>query len=319
MERLAKLAEGGERKAIPVLIEFARLGSWEHLRSLTTSALADLAVPGDAVLGDFFLEGLSCVERGYWSVKGAVGVLGRGAYPYLVDLALNEEASLEARAHSVKCLARDSGQPFDRELSHDPGYWQLEELRLEEIRAWAASGFPEGTGHPVPSRHPALDAPKTRFEALVARLDQALLGARLEEDPANPSSRLVPAPPDLLAEIRARWELPEAYLDFLTRFSPLRVHLPQRELEFEEEDFLPEVTLVGAWDFAYYQEAFAQDPTWPEERVVLALQNGDPYSMVLGDDAVYFSMDDADEDWEFEVFAPSFEGFLRILLSRFPD
>jgi hypothetical protein len=103
------------------------------------------------------------------------------------------------------------------------------DLRLVEIKAWAKNGYPDGQGYTPPPRHESLDDPKTAFEKIVSRLDKRLAKKRQKrQDLADPTDWLMIAAPGDIRRIEARWKLPSVYLDFLTRFSPLKVAIENR-------------------------------------------------------------------------------------------
>ena len=273
-----RLAKGrGRSDALKVLIDYARSGRHHHVREFITSDLAHSARVGDANLLPFFKEGLGDPVRGYWSILGYIRVAGADAYRDLVGLLLDTRLSLGQRAHAAKCLAQHSGQRFDRDAPSDPGLWSEQHIRAAEIRAWIDGGCAPGPGYDEPRRDPALDSPATPFERLVAELDKKLAKSREEDqDLAEPTDWLTPASPDDLERIKERWQLPSIYLDFLTRFSPLRVII-------DNELFVQKFDLFGAADLIAGQDGYSESSIlkrrleeWPAHLVVIAATGATP-------------------------------------------
>jgi hypothetical protein len=91
--------------------------------------------------------------RGAAAPRGSYGyirVAEAEAYRDLVRLLLDTRLPLDHRAHAAKCLARHSGQRFDRGAPSDPGFWCERHIRMAEIRAWLDGGCPAGPGYDEP-------------------------------------------------------------------------------------------------------------------------------------------------------------------------
>lgn len=308
-----------DEQATKALADYALAGTFDHVREHVMSVLADRASAEDQTHSELFLKGLDLAACRYWAAKGATKTLGARVYPKLLELCRDEALPVEDRAQAIKCLATHSGQPFDRDLSADPGFWEEDDLRVEEVVAWAANGYPPGDSYPDPLRHPALDDPQSNLERLVAALDVYLAARRAtEQDPANPSNWLTPSSESEIDAIRTRWDLPPVYLDFLTRFSPLRVHVEQH-LDHEGEDFLPQLALFGAHELIERQARY-EGAGWPSDLVVIADQNADPYAIRLDygkESPVHFAFH-GEGEWDFEEVAPTFEAFLARVLEALP-
>src|SRR5262249_9692165 len=150
-------------------------------------------------------------------------------------------------------------------------------------KAWAKHGYPDGEGYSPPTRHPALDNPKTSFEKIVSRLDKKLAKERQSkwQDLADPTDWLALGAPDDLERIKARWDLPSIYLDFLTRFSPIKVIIKARR-------FYNPFWLFGASELIQAQDGYSFNPIeqepildWPAHLVVIASHGGDPFVLDL--------------------------------------
>jgi len=316
---LAQRAKDGDGTAQEALINYARSGQHDHIRQFITSDLAHSAAARDTILLPFFKEGLGDPVRGYWSILGYIRVAEAHAYRDLVDLVLDARVPLNQRAHAAKCLAEHSRQQFDREAPSDPGGWSEQHIRTMEIRAWYDGGCPAGRGHDKPTRDPALDSPATPFERLVVQLDRKLAECREQhQDPANPTDWLTPASPRDLDAIKKRWRLPAVYLDFLTRFSTLRVNI-------HSEMSVAGLKLFGAADLIAGQDGYSESSVrkrrldeWPLHLVVIGVAGGDPYVLDLSgadrDDAPVLMAFHGRGRWDFQPEADSFKEFLELLV-----
>lgn len=320
IDKLAKLAAKGDNEAKAVLATYVRDGKIKHMKSHACSCLADAIKEPHPGFAAVFHEGLADPDVRYWSILGYVNAAGKAVYPELIRLAEDETLPLEHRAHAIKCISKLSKQKFDRGAPSDPGFWKERHFRLAELRAWAASGYPDGIGYAPPNRHPAIDNPQTDFEKIVHKLDKKLARARKkEQDLAAPTDWIVVADSQDIDRITARWNLPSTYLDFLTRFSPLRVIIRTRK-------FYNSFWLFGAGDLLVGQNGYAFDPTekksipdWPQYLVVIGSHGGDPYVLDLsrsdGTDAPVLTAEHGAGEWKFEPAADSFTNFLKQLAS----
>ena len=277
--------------------------------------LADAIKGTDAAFAAMFRRWLVDADLRYWSILGYINSAQKGAYEELIQLAENDSFLLEQRAHAIKCLARFSKQKFDRGLPSDPGFWKPEHLRLGELRAWARSGYPDGVGYGKPNQHPALTNPQTEFERIVQKLEKKLAKQRKkQQDLAEPTNWLVIADMEDISRIKARWELPTTCLDFLTRFSPLRVIIEKRKFWNPFWLFGAAELLEGQYGYSYSPIAKEPIPDWPAHLVVIASHGGDPYVLDLsrsdGDDAPIMTAEHGTGEWNFKPVADSFAQFL---------
>ena len=319
IDGLAKLAKKGDGDAKASLAEYMIDGGMDHVRDFACSSLAELVDESDKELAPRFEEGLSDDTIRYWCILGYANTLGREAYEKLTSIVLDESIPAEVRAQAVKCLGSRSGQPFDRQLPSDPGEWQESDIRIDEIVAWSEAGYPDGTGHPSPVRHPALDNPKSSLEKSASRLDKRLAKQRSKrQDPADPTDWLVVTEADDLKKLTSRWELPSVYLDFLTRFSPVKVTLESKQF------WNGGLQLFGAAELVEAQEGYAYNPVkkkairgWPKDYVVIASHGGDPFVLDLsssdGQEAPVLTAEHGTGKWDFDEEAESFEQFLKSL------
>lgn len=318
INKLAKLAEKGDQMAMRALADYVDKGLVSHMRDFACARLARAVTVGNTEFASVFRDGLSKRNLRYWSILGYVNAKGKAAYKELTAIARNTKLPLNERSHAVKCLAAYSKQPFDRGLRADPGYWKETDLRLAEIKAWAKAGYADGRGYPQPKRHATLDKPRTALESVVSRLDKKLAKQRkARQDPADPTDWLTIAPPEEIRRIKTRWRLPSIYVDFLTRFSPIKVILGSRR-------FYNPFQLFGATELIDAQDGYSFNPLkkqpiddWPRHLLVIASHGGDPFVLDLsksdGKDAPVKTAYHGAGEWDFRREADSFVEFLKKL------
>ena len=111
------------------------------------------------------------------------------------------------------------------------------------------------------------------------------------------------------------------YLDFLARFSPLRVLIEDSDI-FEQDFFL-----FGAADLIAEQDGYSESTDtktrledWPPYLVVIGSDAGDPYVLDLsrsdGNDAPILMAWHGRGSWDFELVANSFVEFLELLVGE---
>lgn len=316
--KLSKHAKNGDEQAKKTLGHYSTDGQLNHVRVFACACLADSVTEPNAEFAALFRRTLQDPQLRYWSILGYMNSEGAAAYPGLVRLAEDTNIPLAERAHAVKCLAVFSRQRFDRSLPADPSYWKESDLRLSEVQAWAQAGYPTGEGYSPPVRHPALDGPATAFEQIVSRLDKKLAKKRrAEQNLAEPENWLAIAAQDEIQGVTARWHLPPAYLDFLTRFSPVRVTLTSKKFD-------DDLQLFGAGELIEAQNGYSfnsieQQPLndWPAHLVVIASHGGDPFVLDLskadGEDAPVDTAEHGTGLWEWTRFSNTFCEFLERL------
>ena len=314
-ERLLKKHAANERLAVlDILMAYARDGQLLHWRAFLMSDIVHL-VEGSQHAA-FFAWALGQPELAYRAVDGLLKSTGVEAYAPLVALAASGATRLEVRAKAVKSLAVFSRQPFDAGLPRDPGHWKAEQLRVAEVLAWQADGYPDGHGFAAPATHASLAAPQSPLEKAAARLEKKLAARRRrEQDLAQPSNWLAIAQPDDMRQINARWRLPEHYQRFLACYSPLRVSI-------DGEDYFQGLNLYGAAELVKRQHGYAWNPVtqesiagWPEHYLVIADAGADPYcldlSAIENGDAPVYTAEHGAGAWHFERHADSFVDFLK--------
>lgn len=325
VDRLLKAAKNGSLEAKQALARYMQSGSLAHVREHVAAQLQKIAIENDPVLAQSFDFGLTDGATRYWSIEGSIKVIGARAYDQLSRIALSSQYRTEERAKAIKCLAQHSGQSFDRQLPSDPGCWEESDLRLDELQLWIEQGYQPGQGYKAPQRHPALINPASEFEKVVASLDRKLATLRtLKQDPVNPSNWLVPADKIDIEQVKQKWNLPSLYLDFLCRFSPLNVQIPEHDGYFPSyfELFGASELIKGQLGYSVHGITGEPIPDWPSSHIVVARLGADPYVLDLrhsnGKDAPVQSAMHGTGQWEFEEVTESFQDFL-VMLSQLPE
>jgi hypothetical protein len=317
INKLAKFAKAESVEAKQTLADYVGKGAINHMREFACAQLAESAGANDAKLESVFRRGLSDPNTQYWSILGLINTAGKRAYKDLVKLAADKTVPLENRCQAVKCLATFSKQPFDRNLPADPGAWKESDLRLSEIKKWAQDGHSDGVGYSAPLRHDSLNRPNSPLEKIVSQLDKKLAKSREKQDPANPTNWLAIADPKDIRSVKKRWKLPSVYLDFLTRFSPIKLTISNRK-------YYNHFQLFGASELIQAQDGYSFNPVeqqsiedWPAHLVVIASHGGDPFVLDLsksnGMEAPVETAEHGTGEWEFERVAETFSEFLKSL------
>ncbi len=316
--RLLREASYHSEDVLSILAEYTTSGPLNHCREHAMAQLAKIVPVGASTFRSLFEQGLADPHTAYWSLQGLIRVADVGSYPKIVDFALKSSHTTEARGKAIKELAMDAGQHFIRKLPSDPGKWREEQLPLAELKRWAAAGFPKGPGFPPPPRHQALDTPESAIDFAASRLESKLAKSRRErQDIANPTDWLTPASPADLDSVQCSWPLPTVYLEFLRKFSPLRVTIENRR-------YYQGLSLYGASELISGQQGYSLDPLtganlpeWPSDFVVIADHALDPLVLdltrKLSIDAPILTAMHGTGEWIFRKEAPSFLVFLERL------
>jgi hypothetical protein len=306
---------------LTTLTEYSKNGQILHWRNFLLTDIIKLVNEGEATYIDFFEWCLTQTELTYWGIDGLLKTKGKKAYPALIELAKNNSLNTSIRAKSIKSISTFSKQPFDRTLPNDPGYWKLEDLRIEEVETWQENGYQDGQGYTKPTTHVSLENPKIELEQTVAKLNKKLEKARSKnQDLSNPTNWLVVADEADILKIETKWKLPENYLLFIKKYSPLNVFIDNKK-------YFQGLNLYGASDLIKMQNGYSFNPVtneaideWPKNFVVIADAGADPYCLDINkikdnDAPIYTSMHGAGK-WEFELYADSFLTFLKELSGK---
>jgi len=254
--------------------------------------------------------GLAHESEEYELAKLLPELLGRDAYPWLIDI-MRSEKSTEIRAAAIKSLAKVSGQHFDRGLPKDPGKWKLEDLRIKEVEAWICEGCPDGEGYAPPVTDPALIEPQSDFEKIVFSLNNKLKKAQDPSDFSSYDNYLICGDKSKIERLRQIYNLPENYLELLTRFSPCNVRISKG---------MYEICLYGVDNLEELQVGYSIDAHgntlsgWPEGYLVIADRFADPYCIdTTGMRSGILFATHGQDVWKFSKKYSSLEDFLQYL------
>jgi len=299
-------------EVLDCLMNYVFNGQIMHWRTFLLTDIIKLQSEKEYSYTPFWEKAIQEPLLSYWSIDGLLKTKGCEAYPELVKLINDSSVKLDSRAKAIKEISVHSQQLFDKNLPSDPGYWKEEDLRVNEVNEWASAGFPRGEGHKAPDRYTALDTPMTKFEKLMARLDEKLSKKRLKQnnDPANPCNYLSPARPEEMEQIEEKWLLPTIYKEFLMHYSPLSVNLKS-------------INLYGASELIKRQAGYVYNGAtqekindWPNDYIVIADRGADPYclDLSLGDTSPVFFARHGEGRWKFQEDEKNFESFIRKLI-----
>jgi hypothetical protein len=322
IEKLLKKYSSTDREYIlETLTEYAKYGQIIHWRNFLLNDIIKLINEKETEYISFFEWCVTQPELTYWGIDGLIKAKGENSFPTLIELAKNESLKTSIRAKAIKSISMYSKQFFDRELPNDPGYWEVEDLRIEEVETWQKNGYQYGQGYSKPKTHIWLEKPKTELDKIASKLNKKLEVKRSKnQDLSNPTNWLVIADAADILKIENKWKLPENYLLFLKNFSPLNVYINSKK-------YFQGLKLYGASELLKRQEGYSFNPVtnqtideWPQNFVVIADAGADPYCIDISnikdnDVPIYTSMHGTGE-WEFELYADSFLDFIKEIASK---
>lgn len=313
---LKKYSSSDREYVLNILTEYVKNGQILHWRNFLLSDMVELVNEDESKHNNFFEWCVTQPKLTYWGIDGLIKTKGKKSFSTLIELAKDDNLETETRAKSIKSISTYSKQPFDRGLPKDPGYWKLEDLRIEEVENWFKNGYQDGKGYSEPTTHFSLENPKTELEKIVSKLNQKLEIVRSKnQDLSNPTNWLVIADEADILNVEKKWKLPENYLLFLKNFSPLNVYIDSKK-------YFQGLNLYGASELIKRQEGYSFNPVtnqtideWPKNFVVIADSGADPYCIDVNnvnenDVPVYTSIHGTGE-WKFELYAESFLKFLE--------
>ena len=321
-DKLIKLfCESDREKVLEILTQYSKNGKMLHWRAFLLIDIIKLVNEGETGYIDFFEWTITQPKLAYWGIDGLLKTKGKKAYPSLIELVQNEKNSIETRAKAIKSISVYSKQLFDRDLPEDPGYWKVENLRIQELLDWQKHGYKDGIGYAEPQIHPTLKNPQSELEKAVAKLDKELECERKRrQDLSNPSNWLAIADSAKIDEIERKWKLPEIYLTFLKYYSPIDVFI-------DNGKFFQGLNLYGANELIESQGGYSFNSLtgeviedWPLNFVVIADAGADPYCIDIGNikdnDAPIYTSWHGEGEWEFEKYADSFIEFLKDIITE---
>lgn len=315
-----KLKRYSKRNRVAILEAYLKRMRAEpigHVAAAAASECAKLVEYGEVQYLPAFESALGDTATAYWSLLGVAKCLEKKSYSTLTSFALDPANATDARAHATKLLSNLSGQTFVRGLPRDPGYWEPEQLPLLALSAWKEAGFPDGPGFTVPAVSSALTHPVSEVDRLAVSLERKLRRYRAkEQDLAEPTNWLVPADDRALQDLLLKWALPPRYLEFLSKFSPLKVTL-RRRLGNDMNLYGATELLDAQHGYSWNPETSTPIPDWNPNHLVIADEGGDPYVLDLAaavnSDCPVLHAFHGQGDWSFWTCAPTFTRFLKNL------
>jgi hypothetical protein len=318
VRKLKKCAVKERAAVIEAFLEYTRAGQVNHWRSMLMPSAIELIEKGESRYAAAFQQGLTQRKTAYWSVLGLAKCLQNGCYAELTAFALDDRNEMEARAHAVQQLAALSNQTFTRGLPTAPNDWPSDQFPRASILRWRDEGFPRGAGFTPPSVSLALATPRTEIDKLAAKLEAKLRRYRAaEQDLANPTNWLVPAAAHEIQAVTTRWPLPAAYLEFITKFSPLRVTLYGRSGGQGLALYGASELTVGQYGYSYDPRTSTTIANWQPNHVVIAAEAGNPYVLDLAatkaGDCPVLTAPHGRGAWSFSETTAKFSTFLKRL------
>lgn len=319
IDKVKKIASKNEEKRsfiIENLMRYSNETSMDSLKSLIVTDVNRLVKKNETQYADYFISKIESgdLSAAYYAIEGYAKIMQKLSYDYLVDTLLARKLNMECDALIVCELSHLSNNPFDQGSPWEKREWKILNLRLSDISAWKDAGYPDGKGYENPTVHPCLSNPSSMEEKVYAKLDNKLAKKREKNaDKAHPTNWLVQADKNDIDRIQKELCVPDNYLDFLTKASPLNVEIKLKE-------YGP-VILIGAHELIEMQGGYSFNPVenrkieeWPEAYKVIATCFSDPFCIdnTNSNSPVYYATHDTDE-WEFEEIFPSLLDFLKAL------
>lgn len=319
VEKLMKIAKKDNNKRtaiIEVLMKYSDETFMKHIGSFVVSDINELVNENETEYEGFYK---SKIETGdsmaiYNAIKGYAKIMQKASYDYLIEILFSRKLDVECSALIVCELSHLSNNPFDQGSPWEMNEWKFSDLKLKDIATWKEAGYPDGNGYEDPIVHPCLENPNTQEEKVYAKLDNKLAKKREKNaDKAHPSNWLIQGNKEDIERIQKEIKVPDNYLDFLMKASPLNV-------EIKLKGYGP-IVLYGAHELIEMQGGYSFDPVenkkieeWPENYIVIASCIGDPFCIEAShtNSPVYYAMHGM-EQWEFEEAFPSLLDFLKAL------
>lgn len=175
----------------------------------------------------------------------------------------------------------------------------------------------QGSPFRKPRRHPDLSSPKDDLDTAANVLESKLALLREEDhDPANPSNWLTPGKRQDIERAKKAWQLPELYVDFLRKFSPLDVYIENRRYRYGLQFYGAHELIEKQRGYAYTDRPSEPIEAWPSHLLVIADSAGDPYVLDLSETSRtnnrVLKARHGSGAWKFK---PAYESFLSFLQS----
>lgn len=302
------------RRILEALMCYAEQGKVTFHQWYAVSCAVELVQEEETEYAAFFRQ---CMEsdddsKSYFGIEGYAKVMAKKSFEYLTGYIFSKDVSLEYKALIIKTVSKLSNNPFDLNRPYECREWKESDIDYEAIQAWVQNGYADGKGYEQPVCHECLQQPESAAEKIYARLDNQLLKKReKKQDPAHPSNWLIKASPTDMTHISERWKLPQYYLDFLEKASPLNADLKIKGYGT--------VLVYGAHNLMKGQDGYAYNPCkgemikdWNPDYIVIANRFGDPFCLDLSQEnsPVYFAAHGMGK-WEFDEAFDSFTEFIK--------
>lgn len=317
MDLLKKKASADNRKQIiEALMKYSIETEMDHLKSLTLIWINNLIEEDEKQYADYYINKIESenMKAAYYAIEGYCKIMQKDSYEYLVSVLLSKKLDMECNALIVCQLSSLSNNPFDMNTPYDKPEWNEKHLKIDEISAWRDAGYPEGNGYEEPKIHICLLKPSTPEEKVYSRLDTKLKKKREKNtDKAHPSAWLTKAEDTDMKLIKEKWNLPNNYLDFLIKASPLNVTIKLKGYGL--------VRLFGADNLIEGQYGYSYNPVegkdieeWPKNYIVIGSCNANPFCIDITQEnsPIYYAQIEMGK-WDFDVSHNTLLDFLKSL------
>lgn len=224
--KLRALALKNNSEAILALRSYVSCGFSTFAQRLAIRTLVDIATPNSHDYYAEFIAGLNFRETDFIAIEGLLKTIGEEAYPLIVKLIESRKEEPRDLYIIVLKLAAHANQDFLQGMPDEPKYWTTDNLPLEKILSWAASGYPRGSGAHIPEIDENLVNPKTEFQKTLKSLDDKLAKLRQADSyfSVRPTNLLTVGNKKKIDELAQIYKLPQYYIEFLSYCNPYQMH-----------------------------------------------------------------------------------------------
>lgn len=296
------------------LMEYVKIGQVKHIREFILIDLVELVKNNEKKYADFFKNYIEIdySNKSYWSIKGYVKAAGEDSYEFLSRIVLDSRSSFKNKIVIIRELAKHSNNTFDNEIPKNPKLWKEKYINYKEFEDWIFGGYEIGNGYKEPCRHESLDNPKDENEIVLSKIDKKLKILRnKKQDLSNPSNYLAIASEEDIKKITKKFRIPENYLTFLKRYSPINAELTNNDFGI--------VSIYGAHNLIKNQEGYSYNPItkhnikeWDRKFLVIADSAVNPFciDMTLENSPIYFAYHGTGT-WDFNIVYDNLIDFLK--------
>ncbi len=316
LKKTPKRSESKRTVIIDGLMKYSEQTQFSHLKSLVIPSINDIVRENEKQYADFYKAKIDHGDNAeaYYAIEGYTKVMQKTSYDYLVETLLSRKLNMECEALIVCELSYLSDQPFDWGSPYEKREWKDGNLKLTAIEKWRNDGYPDGKGYEEPVTHKCLQEPNTPEEKIYAELNNRLKKRREQrKDKAHPAYWLIQADEADIETMINKIKLPDNYLDFLMKASPLNVEMKLNDYGL--------VSLYGAHNLIDGQMGYSIVPEteniandWPENYIVIATCEANPFCIDVSqiNSPIYYAMHGMDA-WAFDEAFNSLIGFLKAL------